>query len=836
MGAIENLRTESEEGSVDRWLDAHNARLAGWKPGEQHPLDAEPMRRRHAQLLEWYQQEREKQAANRYQMAIDQDFYDNLQWDEKDVQELAERGQAALVFNVQAATVDWIIGTEKRTKVDFKVFPRAEDDVELADVKTKGMKYLGDVNKTPFNRSLAFADAVKVGVGWLEDGARGDPGSEPIYDRYESWRNIVWDSLGRERNGSDWRYLYRWKWVDLDIALAIWPDRAEKLRKAAVAANLFGSEEDEDFWYLGQRYQARDARGEVIGRRTFVNDVQTVDNRRARVKLIEAWYRVPERCFVCRGDVFNGQPFDKKNPMMVRAALEGAVSLYDNISMRVRCAIMTESDLIAEQASPYKHNRFPFTPIWCYIRGRDGMPYGVIRRTRDIQEDLNKRGSKAQFLLSTNRVIADVDAIEGTGLSWDDIREEAARPDALITKKKGTEFTFESNVQIGEEHLHLMDRNERMIQHAGGVTDDNLGRRTNAISGEAIKARQLQGSVVTAEIFDNERYAIQHQGEIQLSLMEQYMTEPKIIRLVGARGKLDWVKINQPEVDPQTGEVKFLNDITASQADFIVDAQDFHQSTRQAMFESMQELVGKLAAVNVEAALRIMRMALEFSDLPNKDEMASEIKDMLGIVDEKELERMTPEEKQAYQQQMAAKQEAAELQRRGAIAAVAEQEAKAAKLAADAEKIKADAEMIRAEAAVLMAGGDNTELAEARAEFEQKTREIEERAAAALDQAREQMQELSQKLADRKYEIDKKADTDRQIAADKAKNDLERERINAEARAKADKETAEINARAQIEEAKIVRKYEKALDDLKAELKELKKSAGAKKPATKKKS
>ena len=317
--------------------------------------------------------------------------------------------------------------------------------------------------------------------------------------------------------------------------------------------------------------------------------------------------------------------------------------------------------------------------------------------------------------------------------------------------------------------------------------------------------------------------------------MEQYMTEPKVIRLVGARGKLDWVKINQPEVDPQTGEVKFLNDITASQADFIVDAQDFHQSTRQAMFESMQELVGKLASINVEAALRIMRMALEFSDLPNKDEMASEIKDMLGIVDEQELERMTPEERQAYQKQLAMKQEAAELQRRGAIAALAEQEAKAAKLAADAEKIKADAEKIRAEAAVLLAGGDNTELAEARAEFEQKTREIEERAAAALDQAREQMQDLSQKLANRKYEIDKKAETDERIAAETAKTALERERINAEARAKGAAEVAEINARAKIEEAKIVNKFQKALDGLAAELKELKKTAVAKKPAAKKK-
>jgi hypothetical protein len=60
-----------------------------------------------------------------------------------------------------------------------------------------------------------------------------------------------------------------------------------------------------------------------------VNDAQSVDNRRARVRLIEAWYRVPERDFVMRGDVFNGEPFDKKNPQHVSAALEGSVSLYD---------------------------------------------------------------------------------------------------------------------------------------------------------------------------------------------------------------------------------------------------------------------------------------------------------------------------------------------------------------------------------------------------------------------------------------------------------------------------------------------------------------------------
>ena len=46
--------------------------------------------------------------------------------------------------------------------------------------------------------------------------------------------------------------------------------------------------------------------------------------------------------------------------------------------------------------SIYRHNRFSLTPVWCYRRGRDNQPYGMARRVRDIQEDINKRASKAQ--------------------------------------------------------------------------------------------------------------------------------------------------------------------------------------------------------------------------------------------------------------------------------------------------------------------------------------------------------------------------------------------------------------------------------------------------------
>ncbi len=51
------------------------------------------------------------------------------------------------MFNEVKPTIDWIIGTERRTRVDYKILPREKDDEALAEIKTKLMKYVSDANK-----------------------------------------------------------------------------------------------------------------------------------------------------------------------------------------------------------------------------------------------------------------------------------------------------------------------------------------------------------------------------------------------------------------------------------------------------------------------------------------------------------------------------------------------------------------------------------------------------------------------------------------------------------------------------------------------------------------
>lgn len=608
-------------------------------PADVNPLDTEDAHDKHQRLQEWYSQERERQSINRFQMALDEDYYDGLQWAEDEAQELRERGQAPLVFNLGKPVVDWLIGTEKRTRIDAKVYPREEDDVDAAEVKTKMLKYLQDVNKTEFSTSHAFAEAIKSGLGWLEDGIRNDPTQELLFSRHESWRNIIHDSSAIERDLSDARYLFRIKWLDLDVALAYFPERANAIRAAAVSADLYGNDQDEEFWYLGQHFQARDQEGNVVGRRTYVSDV-FVNNRRERVKFFECWYREPMAVKTVSGGEHDGKPFDPAHAEMAQSVVSGEASLYNRIEMKVRCAIMTEANLILDLESPYRHNRFPFTPIWCYRRARDNAPYGVLRSIRDPQDDYNKRMSKAQLILATVRVIMDAGAVEDIEV----LREEVARPDSIIEARKGYRLDISRDVQLAEEHITIMGMESNMINQVGGVTQENLGRDTNSISGKAVLAKQDQGSVVTSEIFDNLRYARQLAGEKRLSLAEQYMSQPKVLRIVGNKGNVSWIKLNEP--DPDTGEV--LNDITASQADYVIGEQDYRQSVRVAMFETLSDMVTKMPP---EIGIQLLDVVVDLADIPDKEEILARIRKINGQVDPNA--KITPEEQQAMQQKAA---------------------------------------------------------------------------------------------------------------------------------------------------------------------------------------
>ena len=80
-------------------------------------LDSEVAQELQARLMGFYRQELDRQAQNRYEMAIDEDYYDNIQWDDESAAILRQRGQAPLVYNVISTSVRWVLGDSPVLKI-----------------------------------------------------------------------------------------------------------------------------------------------------------------------------------------------------------------------------------------------------------------------------------------------------------------------------------------------------------------------------------------------------------------------------------------------------------------------------------------------------------------------------------------------------------------------------------------------------------------------------------------------------------------------------------------------------------------------------------------------
>ena len=576
----------------------------------------------HTRLWGFYSDERDRQRHNRHQMALDEDYFDSLQWTEEEQRDLIERGQAPTVYNLIKPTVLWMFGTEVRTRMDHKVAPREQGDEKSAEVKTKFIKYLDDVNREKFYRSAAFRESVVAGLGWLECAASNDPRKERVVTGSESWKNVLRDSLSRKPDMEDARYLFRQKMIDLDVAQWMFPNKKNELAQAASKAE--GTADD---WYLGERVVKDDWPGaREISKYAAIDQFSQFRTNRKRVLVVEAWYRVPVEAEVVVGGPMHGSLYNPDDIWMAFNKQFMGLKTQKQFTMQMRHAFFTEQGLLLDEVSQYRHNDFPLTPVWGYRRGRDGEPYGVVRELRSPQDDLNKRMSKAIWRVSANQIIMENGAVEDI----DEARREASMPDGVIVTKSGKRFDIREQQNLSSGDIQLVQIDMNMIERMGPVNGDNLGSDTQAQSGRAIRARQEQGSLMSQLLFDNLRLALQIHGEKKLSVAEQYITEEKVVRITEEKGKFQWTALNQPQQNPD-GTTTYLNDMLATKGDFIIDEQDFRATVRESMLESLTQIMGGLPP---ELAALLVPAMLELQDLPDKENLLAKIKAKLGIEDE----------------------------------------------------------------------------------------------------------------------------------------------------------------------------------------------------------
>ena len=521
------------------------------------------------------------------------------QWKAEDIQTLEAERRPVLSINRIKPTIDLQKGIEIRSRTDINARPRGAQDGGTADAITAGFKYIQDQSNADHKMSDVFFDGLKAGIGWVEVGLSDDPTEEEISVDFCDWRKVGWDPFARDVLLDDARYMFKERWVDLDVAQATWPDKADELQASIEDKNPESLQHQR---ILPDQY----ASGKPIS---------YVDSTRKRVLLVQMYFKKTVSAVFLKlknGDVrevsaemLSANPQIVADPSIIRVIKKPVQKIWTVI-------FSGDTTLDAESPLPFKHNRFPLIPFICYM-DEDGHPYGMVENMKDPQREINKNRSQYSHIITTRRVFFETGALKNP----QEAKKEISRPDAWIELMPGAlnmkKFQFSQDVAVAREHFEIMREAKQELQEVSGAVEEQMGQQTNARSGIAIEARQRQGATVNTEPFDNLRLTKRRMGELMLSLMRQYWNYEKIIRIT----------------DEQTGADKFVtfnqngqNMISQGRYDIVVSDHPETETTRQWMSRTLMDFASRMPP---DIALPVMQTAFEMTDIPNKEKVMEKL-------------------------------------------------------------------------------------------------------------------------------------------------------------------------------------------------------------------
>lgn len=336
-----------------------------------------------------------------------------------------------------------------------------------------------------------------------------------------------------------------------------------------------------------------------------------------------------------------------------------------------------------KKISPYKNeegetvNPYEFGSLFV---DREGQRYGAALQYLDVQDEINKRRSKALHLMSVRQVMLERGAVEDVNKA----RAELARPDGVVEVTPGMVFEVLKTGDMAAAQFNLLQEAKNEID-AVGYNAAVSGKEQKSMSGIALENRRMAGQTEIAPMFDVLKHLDIRLYRKVWNCIKQYWREEKWLRVTDDPSNVRFVGLNIPagQVDPKTGQPLPQNNIAELDIDIILDDAPDAVTMQQEEFVALSEMVKSGIPVPPTAII-------EASNLKNKDRILQEMRQGMQIPPEVQ-EQMKKLQQENVQLKAGAEVEMMKLQ--------AEVQADRAKLAMDQEKMKAEIQLKREMAA-----------------------------------------------------------------------------------------------------------------------------------------
>ena len=484
------------------------------------------------------QENRESAEAERY--------FHGVQWTQKDLKTLSDRGQPPVTYNRIKRKINTICGIIERLRMDPKALPRnpqraAEDGAEVA---TKTLSYALGWNWNDLAVTVARRCAVRGLSGCelvLVQGDQGEQDPEIQWDEVDQ-RDFFYDPRSYRHDFSDARFLGTTRWIELDEALEAWPEFEEELRD----------------------YTERHPVPEV-DRGDERREVAWTTRQSKKIRLCDHWYKLGSKWHYA---IYCGEIMLEFGESYLRNEKGESVHKFEMMSYEV---------------------------------DQDGDRYGAFRDLKSPQDEINQRRSKGLHSLNNRKVVADAGAVDDVEIA----RREYARADGWVVKNPGKELITEdaATQAIVQGNLTLLDEAKAEID-TFGPNPGLIGSEIPAESGRAIKLLQAAGiAELGTYMMAYKQWRLRVYRKTWCAVQQIWQQE-RWIRVTDDENLSQFIQVNGWQKD-ETGNVAVLNQLAALDVDMVIEEGNDTTTTMEDTFDTIVALGKGGAAVPPEMLIEL---------------------------------------------------------------------------------------------------------------------------------------------------------------------------------------------------------------------------------------
>jgi len=521
----------------------------------------------------------------------DYDFYAGRQDKPEVRQALIAQKRPVTVYNEVKPRIDKLVGLAAQIRRTPKVFPVTKEDEPLAELINGVFKHFRYHTKASRREMECFEHAVKSGRSFLYFYVDTSNPFEPqIKCKRLPGRDVLVDPDCYDYDINEARYVFISRWFTEEEIRAYW-DRFD-----ADAIRMF----DTDLSYYTP---------------TYFNESKKL------YRLVECWYKKPERA-VWFVNPMTGRPEHLTRAQwrdFVKRLREGITlpdgrvwrgdppTAVESVMQVPHYAIFSGNVLLEHGRSPYRWHGYPIVLFGGYKDENENRYMSAIEMMKDPQRALNTMRRQLSHLLQTapkGILMHEIDAI----LNVDEYDKHSSEPNFRLVLNRGGlgRVKFSEQPQISPIYGQLDAQYRQSIVDVSGIQDVLMGKQTGTREPGVTARMRLESNIAVLYIlFANFRDARLQGGELLLSLVQQYVTYPMVIRMEGAKGA-QLVEINT-QLNPQ---IEGFNDISAGKFDLRIDEEAEDVTMRREIANMLMEY-----AHNAPDAIP-PEIILEYMDVP----------------------------------------------------------------------------------------------------------------------------------------------------------------------------------------------------------------------------